>query len=50
MVRQNLDRLGLMDEGNVHFLEGFVQDSLPDWKEVQEISLLRIDVDIYSGE
>jgi hypothetical protein len=33
-VLGNFDRLGLLDPGNVG------QDSLPDWKDAQQISLL----------
>lgn len=41
-------------QGNVHFLEGFVQDTLPHWpsstaETPRPIALLRIDVDIYSA-
>ena len=35
--------------GNVHFLEGFVHDTLPLWPNDRGIALLRVDVDIYSA-
>jgi hypothetical protein len=47
-VHDNLNRIGLMDAGNVHFLEGWIQDTLPGWN-VTELAFLRIDVDIYSA-
>jgi Macrocin-O-methyltransferase (TylF) len=48
-VLENFDRLGLLDPGNVGYLEGFIQDTLPNWTEALQISLLRVDVDIYSA-
>jgi len=47
-VFNNLERVGILDAGNVHYLEGWVQDTLPGW-DVSEIAFLRIDVDIYSA-
>lgn len=48
LVRRKLNRLGLLQKGNVKFLSGFVQDSLPMWN-VSTLAFLRIDVDIYSA-
>jgi hypothetical protein len=48
-VYRHLENPGLLEIGNVHFLEGYVQDTLPGWTNVTEIAFLRIDVDIYSA-
>lgn len=47
-VRNNLQWAGLLDAGNVHFLEGYVEDTLPGWT-ADKIAFLRVDVDIYSA-
>jgi O-methyltransferase/8-demethyl-8-(2,3-dimethoxy-alpha-L-rhamnosyl)tetracenomycin-C 4'-O-methyltransferase len=47
-VHDNFNRLGLLDAGNVHFLEGWIEDTLPGWN-VTELAFLRIDVDLYSA-
>jgi hypothetical protein len=48
LVWRKLNRLGLLKPGNVKFLPGFIQDSLPTWG-VSTLAFLRIDVDIYSA-
>ena len=47
-VQHTMARLGLADAGNIRYLEGFIENTLPEWG-VQEISFLRIGVDIYAA-
>jgi hypothetical protein len=47
-IADNFDFLDLLLP-NVHFLEGFIQQTLLDWNNVSRLAFLRIDVDIYSA-
>lgn len=47
-VRGNLERHRLLGP-NVHFLKGYVNDSLPSWPTSRRLAVLRVDVDIYSA-
>lgn len=49
-VQNNFTKFGLANESRIHFLKGFVRDTLiPDICDIKTISLLRIDVDSYSA-
>jgi O-methyltransferase len=49
-VQHNFERYELANESRIHFLKGFVRDTLrPEICNIESISLLRIDVDSYSA-
>jgi hypothetical protein len=49
-VQNNFSKYGLDNESRIHFLKGFVRDTLkPEVCNIKTISLLRIDVDSYSA-
>lgn len=47
-VQANFSRFGYENQSRIHFLKGFVKDTLPT-SGINNISLLRIDVDAYSA-
>jgi O-methyltransferase len=47
-VKLNFEKYGLKDENRINFVKGFVKDTLPTLP-IENISLLRIDVDAYSA-
>jgi hypothetical protein len=49
-VKKNFNKYDLLHDPRIKFLKGFVKDTLqPEICEIQQISLLRIDVDSYSA-
>jgi hypothetical protein len=49
-VQNNFAKYGLINDPRIHFLKGFVRDTLkPEVCHIKTISLLRIDVDSYSA-
>jgi len=47
-VKQNFEDYGLLGDGRIQFLKGFVNETLPTAK-IEKISILRLDVDSYSA-
>lgn len=47
-VKDNFARCGVLDD-NVHFVEGFFNDTLPTLRRPRQLALLRMDGDMYSS-